>query len=168
MDQRPGRDPPPERCEHALIELDATARLSHGEIPRLEPEIRQRLAHWRGMLRREVPEAREILRPGSNLGRIVRTPPPGGSRLTSSSGWPCWRSGLGSVPIEQRLLPRTVGLGSAAGRCRDRAVLRSAGSFPPSIPPRLSRTPSGAWSPRVRRRTRPAEARGGGGTPRTS
>src|SRR5438874_4888069 len=81
MDQRPGRDPPRERCEHALIELDATARLSHGEIPRLEPEIRQRLAHWRGMLRREVPEAREILRPGSNLGRIVRTPPPGGSRL---------------------------------------------------------------------------------------
>ena len=58
----PGRDPPRERCEHALIELDATARLSHGEIPRLEPEIRQRLAHWRGMLRREVPEAREILR----------------------------------------------------------------------------------------------------------
>ena len=58
----PGRDPPRERCEHAPIELDATARFSHGEIPRLEPEIRQRLAHWRGMLRREVPEAREILR----------------------------------------------------------------------------------------------------------
>ena len=51
-----------------MIELDATARIGRREIPRLEREIRRRLADWRAMLRREVPEAREILR---NLDRRV-------------------------------------------------------------------------------------------------
>lgn len=64
-----------ERCERALIELDATARIGRGELPRLEREIRHRLADWRAMLRREVPEAREILR-NLIVGRIVFKPRP--------------------------------------------------------------------------------------------
>ncbi len=64
-----------ERCERALIELDATARIGRHEIPRLEREIRHRLADWRAMLRREVPEAREILR-NLVVGRIAFKPRP--------------------------------------------------------------------------------------------
>ena len=58
-----------------MIELDATARIGRHEIPRLEREIRHRLADWRAMLRREVPEAREILR-NLVVGRIVFKPRP--------------------------------------------------------------------------------------------
>src|SRR5439155_946177 len=43
--------------------------------PALEREIRHRLADWRAMLRREVPEAREILR-NLIVGRIVFKPRP--------------------------------------------------------------------------------------------
>jgi len=64
-----------ERSERALIELDATARIGRHEIPRLEREIRHRLADWRAMLRREVPEAREILR-NLVVGRIALKPRP--------------------------------------------------------------------------------------------
>src|SRR6267143_4228248 len=64
-----------QRCERALIELDATARIGRHEIPRLEREIRHRLADWRAMLRREVPEARGILR-NLVVGRIVFKPRP--------------------------------------------------------------------------------------------
>lgn len=64
-----------ERCERALIELDARSRVGRTELPRLEREIRHRLADWRAMLRREVPEAREILR-NLVVGRIVFTPRP--------------------------------------------------------------------------------------------
>jgi len=64
-----------EHCERALIELDATARIGRHDIPRLEREIRHRLADWRAMLRREVPEAREILR-NLVVGRIVFKPRP--------------------------------------------------------------------------------------------
>jgi hypothetical protein len=63
------------RCERASIELDATGRIGRGELPRLEREIRHRLADWRAMLRREVPEAREILR-NLVVGRIVFKPRP--------------------------------------------------------------------------------------------
>jgi len=52
-----------------------TVRIGQREIPRLEREIRHRLADWRSMLRREVPEAREILR-NLVVGRIVFTPRP--------------------------------------------------------------------------------------------
>src|SRR6267143_483720 len=64
-----------ERCERALIELDATARIGRHEIPRVEREIRNRLVDWRAMLRREVPEAREILR-NLVVGRIAFKPRP--------------------------------------------------------------------------------------------
>ncbi len=64
-----------ERCERALVELEAAARIGQREIPRLEREIRHRLANWRMMLRREIPEAREILR-NLIVGRIVFTPRP--------------------------------------------------------------------------------------------
>ena len=64
-----------ECCEQALVELDATARIGRHEIPRLEREIRHRLADWRAMLRREIPEAREILR-NLVVGRIVFKPRP--------------------------------------------------------------------------------------------
>src|SRR2546425_6567663 len=73
-----------ERCEHALIELDATARIGQREIPRLEREIRHRLDAWRSMLRREIPEAREILR-NLIVGRIVFTPRPE-ARVSEFSG----------------------------------------------------------------------------------
>jgi hypothetical protein len=63
------------RCERALLELDATARIGQRDLSRLEREIRQRLADWRTMLRREVPQAREILR-NLIVGRIVFTPRP--------------------------------------------------------------------------------------------
>jgi hypothetical protein len=64
-----------QRGERALLELDATDRIGQRELSRLEREVRHRLADWRTMLRREVPQAREILR---NLiaGRIVFTPRP--------------------------------------------------------------------------------------------
>jgi len=48
--------------------LDATARIG-------QREIRRRLADWRAMLRREVPEAREILR-NLVVGRITFKPRP--------------------------------------------------------------------------------------------
>ncbi len=64
-----------ERCERALVELEPAARIGQREIPRLEREIRHRLANWRTMLRREIPEAREILR-NLIVGRIVFTPRP--------------------------------------------------------------------------------------------
>src|SRR5881296_3931073 len=64
-----------ERCERALIELDATARIGQHELSRLEREIRHRLADWRAMLRREVPQAREILR-NLIVGRIAFRPRP--------------------------------------------------------------------------------------------
>ena len=73
-----------ERCERALIELAATARIGQHELSRLEREIRHRLADWRTMLRREVPEAREILR-NLIVGRIVFTPRPE-TRLYEFSG----------------------------------------------------------------------------------
>src|SRR5881296_4429456 len=73
-----------ERSERALIELDATARIGRHEIPRLEREIRSRLADWRAMLRREVPEAREILR-SLVVGRVAFTPRPE-TRLYEFSG----------------------------------------------------------------------------------
>ena len=63
-----------EHCERALIELDATARIGRS-LPHLEREIRHRLADWKAMLRREVPEAREILR-NLVVGRIAFKPRP--------------------------------------------------------------------------------------------
>jgi hypothetical protein len=45
-----------ERCERMLIELDAMSRIGRSELSCLEREIRHRLADWRAMLRREVPE----------------------------------------------------------------------------------------------------------------
>jgi hypothetical protein len=72
------------RCERALLELDATARIGQRDLLRLEGEIRHRLADWRAMLRREVPEAREILR-NLIVGRIVFTPRPE-TRLYEFSG----------------------------------------------------------------------------------
>ena len=62
-----------QRCERALLELDATARIGQRELSRLEREIRHRLVEWRTMLRRELPETREILR-NLIVGRIVLTP----------------------------------------------------------------------------------------------
>jgi len=62
-----------QRCERALLELDATARIGQRELSRLEREIRHRLVEWRTMLRRELPETREILR-NLIVGRIVFTP----------------------------------------------------------------------------------------------
>ena len=89
-----------ERCERALVELDATARIGRHEIPRLEREIRHRLADWRAMLRREVPEAREILRNlivgrtcSSPAQRLVSTSSPGGGRSDGS-----WRE----LPVQFR------------------------------------------------------------------
>src|SRR3989442_16008319 len=73
-----------ERCERALIELDATARIGQRELSRLEREIRHRLADWRSMLRREIPQAREILR-NLIIDRIVFTPRPE-TRLYEFSG----------------------------------------------------------------------------------
>jgi len=64
-----------ERCKRALTELDATSRIGRSTLPRLEREICHRLADWRTMLRREIPEAREILR-NLVVGRIVFTPRP--------------------------------------------------------------------------------------------
>ena len=64
-----------ERCEQMLIELDAKSRIGRSDLSRLEREIRHRLADWRAMLRREIPEAREILR-NLVVGRIVFTPRP--------------------------------------------------------------------------------------------
>jgi site-specific DNA recombinase len=63
------------RCEHALLKLDAIGRIGQRELSRLEREIRHRLADWRAMLRREAPEAREILR-NLVVGRIVFRPRP--------------------------------------------------------------------------------------------
>jgi len=83
-----------DRCERALIELDATARIGQREFSRLEREIRHRLADWRAMLRREVPEAREILR-NLIVGRIVFTPRPE-TRLYEFSG----RGSLGRLLAE--------------------------------------------------------------------
>jgi DNA invertase Pin-like site-specific DNA recombinase len=73
-----------ERCERALVELDATARIGQRDLSRLEREIRHRLADWRAMLRREIPEAREILR-NLIVGRVVFTPRPE-TRLYEFSG----------------------------------------------------------------------------------
>ena len=80
-----------ERCERALIELDATARIGRHEIPRLEREIRHRLADWRAMLRREVPEARRSSGSSSSAGscsspaqRLASTSSPGGGRSDGS------------------------------------------------------------------------------------
>jgi hypothetical protein len=71
-----------ERHGRVLLELDVTSRIGRTEIRRLELEIRrlelkirQRLAAWQAMLRRQVPEAREILR-NLVVGRIVFTPRP--------------------------------------------------------------------------------------------
>src|SRR5437660_5007318 len=58
-----------------LIELDAMSRIGRSELSCLEREIRHRLADWRAMLRREVPEARELLR-YLIVGRIAFTPRP--------------------------------------------------------------------------------------------
>ena len=58
-----------------LIELDAMSRIGRSELSCLEREIRHRLAHWRAMLRREVPEARELLR-NLIVGRVAFTPRP--------------------------------------------------------------------------------------------
>jgi hypothetical protein len=66
---------PPTRYERLLLELDVTPRIGRTEIRRLELEIRQRLAAWQAMLRRQVPEARDILR-NLVVGRIVFTPRP--------------------------------------------------------------------------------------------
>src|SRR5438552_2631994 len=66
---------------HRQRELNETARIGRHEIPRLEREIRHRLADWRTMLGREVPEAREILR-NLVVGRIVFKPR---RRLVSTS-----------------------------------------------------------------------------------
>ena len=64
-----------ERWERMLIELDAMSRIGRSELSCLEREIRHRLADWRAMLRREVPEARELLR-NLIVGRIAFTPRP--------------------------------------------------------------------------------------------
>ena len=64
-----------ERFERLLLELDVTSRTVRTEIRRLELEIRQRLAAWQAMLRRQVPETREIVR-NVVVGRIVFTPRP--------------------------------------------------------------------------------------------
>ena len=66
---------PPTRYKRLLLELDETPRIGRTEIRRLELEIRQRLAAWQAMLRRRVPEARDILRK-LVVGRIVLTPRP--------------------------------------------------------------------------------------------
>ena len=58
-----------------LIELDAMSRIGRSELSCLEREIRHRLADWRAMLRREVPEARELLR-NLIVGRVAFTPRP--------------------------------------------------------------------------------------------
>src|SRR5207302_11499484 len=73
-----------ERYERLLLELDVASRIGRTQIRRLELEIRQRLAAWQAMLRREVPEAREILR-NLVVGRIVFTPRPE-ARLYEFSG----------------------------------------------------------------------------------
>ncbi len=72
------------RCERALLELDAAARIGQRDLSRLGREIRH-LADWRAMLWREVPEAREILR-NLVVGRTVFTPRPE-TRLYEFSGW---------------------------------------------------------------------------------
>jgi hypothetical protein len=64
-----------ERYERVLLEQDVTSRIGRTEIRRLEVEIRQRLVTWQAMLRREVPESREILR-NLVVGQIVFTPRP--------------------------------------------------------------------------------------------
>jgi hypothetical protein len=75
---------PPTRCERLLLELDVTPRIGRTEIRRLELEIRQRLPAWQAMLRRQVPEARDILR-SLGVGRIVFTPRPE-ARICEFSG----------------------------------------------------------------------------------
>src|SRR5256886_14849122 len=67
-----------------LIELDAMSRIGRSELSCLEREIRHRLADWRAMLRREVPEARELLR-NLIVRRIAFTPPPA-TRVYEFSG----------------------------------------------------------------------------------
>jgi hypothetical protein len=89
-----------ERCQRALIELDATARIGQRELSRLEREIRHRLADWRAMLRREVPEAREILR-NLIVGRIVFTPRPE-TRLYEFSGRGRWGGCWPGRPVQFR------------------------------------------------------------------
>ena len=83
-----------ERSERLLLEPDVTSRIGRTEIRRQELEIRQRLAPWQAMLRREVPEAREILR-DLIAGRIVFTPRPE-ARVYEFSGrgrsGGCWRN----------------------------------------------------------------------------
>jgi hypothetical protein len=90
------------RCERAVLELEATARIGQRDLSRLEREIRHRLADWRTMLRREVPEARELLR-NLIVGRIVFTPRPE-TRLYEFSGdggrWGgCWPDGQSSLVV---------------------------------------------------------------------
>ena len=62
-----------ERVDAELAGLDGRNRVSGAERDRIERELRVRVDDWRGLLRRHVPQARQILRK-LLVDRVVFTP----------------------------------------------------------------------------------------------
>ena len=144
-----------ERYERALIELDVTSRIGRSELPRLERDIRHRLADWRAMLRREVPEAREILR-DLVVSRIVFKPRPEARVYEFSGRGSFGRLLAGTTTPVSVLTPagHTGPLTPARACLLLASICPSDGSRFAPLPRNGSRTHVSRPSPRVPRRRR--------------
>ncbi len=72
------------RCEHQLAALESARRLSRFERVRIDRQVREALTDWQGLLTRQTPQAREILR-NMLAGRLIFRPAPK-ERLYEFSG----------------------------------------------------------------------------------
>ena len=96
-----------DQVDTELAGLDGRACVSGGERQRIERELRVRLDDWRGLLRRHVPQARQILRK-LLVDRVVFTPKTDYYEFTGS--WTLGKLVSGVVDLPQRMVSPT-GLG---------------------------------------------------------
>ena len=93
-----------EQINTELAGLDGRTRVSGGERQRIERELRVRLDDWRGLLRRHVPQARQILRK-LLVDRVVFTPTTDCYEFTGS--WTLGKLVSGVVDLPQRMASPT-------------------------------------------------------------
>ena len=93
-----------DQVDTELAGLDGRACVSGGERQRIERELRVRLDDWRGLLRRHVPQARQILRK-LLVDRVVFTPKTDYYEFTGS--WTLGKLVSGVVDLPQRMVSPT-------------------------------------------------------------